>query len=139
VWLLVVVLRVPAALTSVGILSVDRYLLRRSSHGAVVAAHRDAASSRATAIVAMFAGLSRFLNRFMDAVQAVLCFPRDLQDVIGLGVLATQQRRPDPGVAGVVPGRFDNSRRAMLEPVLVIDPWAALRQTDRRGHESQPA
>jgi hypothetical protein len=43
----------------------------------------------------------------VDAVQALLGAPGDLQDVIGLAGLAVLQGDPDPRLAGVVPGGLD--------------------------------
>jgi hypothetical protein len=43
----------------------------------------------------------------VDAMQAMLRAPGDLEDVVGLAVVALGERLADPGRPGVVPGRFD--------------------------------
>ena len=54
----------------------------------------------------------------IDAVQPLLCSVGDLQDVVGLALLAVLEGRADPWVASVVPGRLDQQppceRRAGL-------------------------
>lgn len=56
------------------------------------------------------------LEAFVNAVQAVLRFPRDLQDVVRLPLLAAEQRLPDPRVAGVVPSRLDQQPSGDARP-----------------------
>jgi hypothetical protein len=48
-----------------------------------------------------------FAQPLVDAVEPVLGAPGDLEDVIGLAVLAVSQRRADAGWPLVVPGRLD--------------------------------
>jgi hypothetical protein len=75
----------------------------------------------------------------VEAVEAVLGAPGDLQDVIGLAGLAVGQCGADPRLAGVVPGRFDQ------QPPCVGGAGLGDRALDRglaglleRGRQAQP-
>ncbi len=90
---------------------------------AVAAAQRKHASSRAQATTVTLCGLPRPRMRSIDAVQPVLGAVSDLQDVIGLALLAVFEGHPDPWGASVVPGGLDEQPASEPDPVFVIEPW----------------
>ena len=73
----------------------------------MAAAQRKQASSRAQATTITLCGLPRARMPVIDVVQSLLRAVSDLQDMIGLALLAVVERRPDPWLASVVPGRLD--------------------------------
>jgi hypothetical protein len=54
----------------------------------------------------------------IDTVQPLLGTVSDLQDMLGLALLAVLEGHPDPGVSSVVPGRLDEQPSSEARPRL---------------------
>jgi hypothetical protein len=71
---------------------------------AVAGAHRKQASSRAHATTIKLCAFAAGAHVVIDTVQPVLGAVSDLQDMLGLALLAVLECHADPGWASVTPG-----------------------------------